>query len=294
VKTRILLLFLVLAAVSAAAAQAGAPPRAESMGLVTGVANAKGEASGKSTSPSLIYHGGPVMTNGAAVTAIYWGTSWSGSDPKIGWLGKFYGGVGGSSYVGTNTEYTDASGAHVSRSVTYNGAIVDNAAAPKNAPQVSDILGEVTKVIKNPVPNGYYPVYVDTARKNAHYCAWHTFGTVNGVTVQFGFFFDLDGDPGCDPISPVTTYSQGVAALANVSGHELSEMLTDPNLNAWYDSAGAENSDKCAWTFGARPVRFGGVAWKIQGNWSNAAYAGNAGYTDPDVGFVRGCIDGSN
>jgi len=34
--------------------------------------------------------------------------------------------------------------------------------------------------------------------------------------------------------------------------------------------------------------------WKIQGNWSNAAYNANEGYTDSAAGFVRGCIDGTN
>jgi len=33
---------------------------------------------------------------------------------------------------------------------------------------------------------------------------------------------------------------------------------------------------------------------KIQGNWSNAAYNANQGYTDSAAGFVRGCIDGTN
>ena len=114
------------------------------------------------------------------------------------------------------------------------------------------------------------------------------------MTVQFAFFFDLDGDPGCDPQSPVSTYSQGVAALGNVSGHELSEALTDPHLNAWYDSSGAENADKCAWTFGASTLKLGSAQWKIQGNWSNNAYDTNRGYTDPANGFVRGCVDGTN
>ena len=64
------------------------------------------------------------------------------------------------------------------------------------------------------------PVYVDQPRGHAQYCAWHSTGTINGVTVQIGFSFKLDGDPGCDPASPN-------AALGNVSGHELSEMMTD-------------------------------------------------------------------
>jgi hypothetical protein len=182
----------------------------------------------------------------------------------------------------------------VSSAVSYTGHLVDTSAAPSHAPQTSTIAAEVAKMIPNPVENGYYPVYVDTPRGNTRYCAWHSYGTVNGVNVQFAFFFNLDGDRGCDPESP-GSQSQGLAALGNVSGHELSEALTDPALNAWYDSSGAENADKCAWTFGSRLVSFkNGTSWKIQGNWSNAAYDANRGYTDPSSGFVRGCIDGTN
>ena len=70
-----------------------------------------------------------------------------------------------------------------------------------------------------------------------------------------------------------------------MSGHELSEALTDPQLNAWYDSTGDENADKCAWTFSGLLVTSGGGSWKIQGNFSNAAFTAKSGY---DGG---GCID---
>jgi hypothetical protein len=35
-----------------------------------------------------------------------------------------------------------------------------------------------------------------------------------------------------------------------VASHEHNEANTDPLLNAWYDSNGEENGDKCAWSFG--------------------------------------------
>jgi len=111
--------------------------------------------------------------------------------------------------------------------------------------------------------------------------------------VQFAFFFSLDGDPGCDPQSTVSSESQGLAALANVTGHELSEARSDPQLNAWYDSSGAENADKCAWTFGGPYVSFSnGTRWKIQGNWSNYAFDNNLGY--PNSSGQNGCVDGTN
>jgi hypothetical protein len=172
----------------------------------------------------------------------------------------------------------------------------DYSAAVSRAPQTSQILAEVAKVFPNPTPNAYYPVYVDQPRGHAGYCAWHSAGTINGVPVQFGFFFKPDGDPGCDPDSPYTNHSEGLNALVNVSGHELSEMLTDPQLNAWYDSQGEENADKCAWTFGSQPaLKTGKDSWRIQGNWSNHAYDTNAGYLDVSSGnTIRGCIDGTN
>jgi hypothetical protein len=85
---------------------------------------------------------------------------------------------------------------------------------------------------------------------------------------------------------------RGWPALANVSGHELSEARTDPaSPGAWYDSKGEENGDKCAWTFNVPLVRFtNGTQWKIQGEWSNDAYSGGTGY--PNSPGQKGCLDG--
>ncbi len=37
--------------------------------------------------------------------------------------------------------------------------------------------------------------------------------------------------------------------LTIVSSHEIREAVTDPDLNAWYDAAGYEADDKCAWHY---------------------------------------------
>ena len=39
-------------------------------------------------------------------------------------------------------------------------------------------------------------------------------------------------------------------ASASILVHEIDESITDADLRTWYDSRGAENADKCAWTFG--------------------------------------------
>jgi hypothetical protein len=110
--------------------------------------------------------------------------------------------------------------------------------------------------------------------------------------VQVAFFFNLDGDAGCDPGDTSGLHSQGLAALSNVSGHELSETRTDPDSpGAWYDRRGSENGDKCAWTFNVPLVTFSNTTqWKIQGEWSNNAYNTGTGY--PNSSGQKGCLDG--
>jgi len=236
----------------------------------------------------LPWHNGPVM-HSTSVVPVYWGTRRANSSfdgDKVSGLDTLYKGIGGTAYARTNGEYTDGSGSVNTTSISKGSNFTDTSATPSGAPSTSQVLAEVAKVTGNrPVANAYYPVYSDQPRGNAGYCAWHSSGTIGGVRVQFGFFFNLDGDPGCDPTSPSSLgHSQGLASLANVSGHELSEMLTDPQLNAWYDQRGDENSDKCAWTFSGT-VAIGGQSWKIQGNWSNAAANTRSGYAN--VGCIQ-------
>ncbi|MGE5181180.1 MAG: hypothetical protein ACM31C_03920 [Acidobacteriota bacterium] len=250
--------------------------------------------SGGTSSPQLVYHSGAIMTS-TAVTAIYWGTSWS--DPtfagdKISGLDTLYGGLGGTTYLTTNTEYTGTNG-QVTTNVSYSGHVLDTGSSLTRTPKTSAIQAEVCKMIGNPVANGYYPVYTDLPRGHAGYCAWHSYGTCNGVPVQFGFFFSLDNDTGCD-VNAIAPHSQALDSLANVTGHELSEMMTDPRNGGWYDSSGNENADKCAWTFppdGGQTIA--GQQWQIQGNWSNNAYTSGTGYTPRNTTNQPGCLDGS-
>ena len=228
----------------------------------------------------LQWYGGPVMHS-------RW-TNSSFTGDKVSRLDYLYSHVGGSGYAHSNSEYTDGLGNVNVTDISKGSDLTDPSATPSGAPSTSQVLAEVAYATNNnPVPNAYYPVYSDQPRGSAGYCAWHSTGTIKGIEVQFGFFFNLDGDPGCDPQASLSLgHSQGLSALANVSGHELSEMLTDPQLNAWYDQRGDENADKCAWTFSGT-VTIGSQSWKIQGNWSNAAANANSGYAN------RGCIETS-
>lgn len=241
--------------------------------------------------PNMTYHGGKIMPT-AVTQAIFWGTSWASySGDKITGMDQWYDGFNISDYAKTSDEYTGSNG-QVGASTTHQGHIIDTSPS-KGGGNTSAILAEVCKVVSpDQSGNGYYGVYTDTPRGNANYCAWHSYGTCGGTPVQFAFFFKLDGDPGCDPQDASGLHSQGLAAIANVSGHELSEARTDPaSPGAWYDSSGEENGDKCAWTFGAPLVTFSNsTQWKIQGEWSNAAYTAGTGY--PNSSGQKGCLSG--
>jgi hypothetical protein len=241
-------------------------------------------------SPNMSWHSGTVMP--VAVTEnIFWGTSWgSYSGDKMTGLDTWYAGFSGSDYAKTSDEYSGSNGS-VSSTTSHEGHVIDTSAA-SSGNNTSAILAEVCKEITpDPSGYGYYAVYTDLPRGNSGYCAWHSYGSCGGIPIQFAFFWKLDGDPGCDPKSTVAGESQGLAALANVTGHELSEARTDPTSAGWYDSSGQENGDKCAWTFNVPYVTFSnGSTWKIQGEWSNAAYSAGTGYAN-SFG-LSGCLDG--
>jgi len=255
------------------------------------------------TSTNMTYHNGKIMPT-VVSKAIFWGPSWVNSTfvgDKITGLDSWYTGHIGSNYAATVNEYTDTvGGGHTvgSMSLLNQRYTVDTSAASGGG-STSTILAEVCKQVTagnisiDPQGNGYYPVYSDVKRGNAGYCAWHSAGSCGGIPVQFAFFFNLDGDAGCDPQDTTTGHSQGLAALANVTAHELSEARSDPaSPGAWYDSRGAENGDKCAWTFGASTVTFSdGNIWKLQGEWSNKAYSAGTGY--PNSSGQKGCLAGS-
>lgn len=243
-------------------------------------------------SPNLNYHGGVILPT-AETEIIFWGTSWpSYKGDKISGLDSFYAGFSNSNYAATSDEYAGANG-QVGPEIDYLGHVIDVSPASANGAP-SSVLAEVCSAITNPDPdgNGYYPVYSDRRRGRARFCSYHSSGFCGGTRVQFAFFFKLDADPACNPRDRSRLHSEGLAAVANVSGHELSEARTDPTTpGAWYDLQGQENADKCAWTFHVPLVTFSdGNRWKIQGNWSNAAYNGGTGYRNR-LG-QKGCLDG--
>jgi hypothetical protein len=87
----------------------------------------------------------------------------------------------------------------------------------------------------------------------------------------------------CEEQTKSPNGDSGADAMASIMAHETNEAISDPNLNAWYDTSGNENSDKCAWKWGPVTGTLGNGGynmtaashhWLIQMNWENARGGG--------------------
>src|SRR3954469_779709 len=73
------------------------------------------------------------------------------------------------------------------------------------------------------------------------FCGYHGNFAYNGKDIKYAVFPYTDCRPCPLPGKAVADM------LTIVPSHEIREAVTDPDLNAWYDSAGDEADDKCAW-----------------------------------------------
>jgi hypothetical protein len=237
----------------------------------------------------ITYHGGPLMgvLGSTPVSAYYiWYGNWSGNS-AVTILTDFAQNIGGSSYYNINTTYYNGSNAHVVNSVTYGGSTTDNYSRGTSLSD-SAIQGVVSDAIsQGRLPKNTAGVYfvltsADVTASSGfctQYCGWHTYGTIAGSNIKYSFVGNPDRCPSsCEAQNVGPNGNAGADGMASIIAHELEEAVTDPNLNAWYDTRGQENADKCAWTFGSTytvngalaNMRLGSRDYLIQQNWVNA------------------------
>jgi hypothetical protein len=228
----------------------------------------------------LTYHGGPVLHSNKPY-AIYWIPA-GRVIPKSfqGSANNFFTNLAADSFKNTNAysveeQFGDSAG-FVTSDVAFGGSTVDTTPLPANGcsyPTVAVCLtdAQLQTEINNVITAkgwprgtaGRAPIYFlftppnvgscfdSTATSCAFrdYCAYHSFfGTGTGTTIYANHPF-LYKWSGCDPVN--SPNGDSFDAVASAVAHEHRESMTDPLLNAWFDSSGNEGSDKCNFNFGA-------------------------------------------
>lgn len=233
------------------------------------------------------YHGGPLILGTTNIYYIWYG-NWSGNT-ATSILPDLAAGLSGSPYYNINTSYYNGSSVAVTNSTLFRQGITDNYS---RGTALAD--ADVTAVVSSAITSGALPadsnaVYFvltsadvnETSGFCTSYCGWHTHGSIAGQDIKYAFVGNPDRCPSaCEAQTTSPNGNAGADGMASVLAHELEEAVTDPDLNAWYDTQGRENADKCAWKFGTTytvsngsqaNMKLGARDFLIQQNWLNAS-----------------------
>jgi hypothetical protein len=235
----------------------------------------------------IYYHGGPVMAGRVNLYFIWYGNFVNGPALSDGTqtqdlLTTLFGagGLGGTAYARINSTYTDRSHA-----VTGNFALAESAndyysrGTKLSDSVVSAIMSQAinSRVLPKDA-NGLYFVLTssdvsETSGFCTQYCGWHSHARISGSDIKIAFVGNPDRCPGaCEEQSVSPNGNSGADGMASIMAHETNEAISDPDLNAWYDTSGNENGDKCVWKWGL-----------VTGSLGNGAYSRRrAPLADPD------------
>lgn len=253
------------------------------------------------TGNGINYHGGPVM-KGTVPIFIVWYGNWNGTGSNTAAtrsaIEHYVGTLGGSAPMLIDSTYGDNAG-NVSGNVTFGGSTIVSSATNLSDATLRTTVGSAISSGRLPNnPNGLYLVLTssninETSGFCTRYCGFHTHATLSGSDIKYAYVGNVDRCPsGCEPQTTgpnsAATGQGGVDGMANVIFHEASEAISDPDLNAWFDSSGAENGDKCNFNFGTEQTcstqcsaagnsarakfnqTFGGNNYLLQQNWRNS------------------------
>ena len=224
--------------------------------------------------PILANHGGPVLGS-VEVVCIYWGADWgSGDDANLSLqLDGFFDFIVTSQYIDMLAEYSTGTtsigrGRRV-QSVTVTGSEPGTVTAGVREVTDAEIgtaladwirNGTVTGVTANTLYFVFLPPNVSSARSDGNksctqYCGYHN--------ASGNFYYAVI--PYVVTCAGCTFPGGTLDTLTEIISHELAEAITDPGLNAWYDSVtGNEIGDIC----NRQTIRLGN--YLVQTEWSNA------------------------
>lgn len=209
------------------------------------------------TSYKVEYHGGQVMLGPVHVYLILYGDWTNNTAPEI--LTHFLVNLGGSSYHTINTQYRDGTGAAASNTLLWARNVQVGyplGSSLTDADVASVVTGAITSRQLPLDPNGIYFVVgsadVDaTSGLCTRYCGFHQSTVVSGVAVKYGFVGDAQRCPGqCAPQLTSPSGNLGADAMVSTMATLISDTISNPNLDGWYDRLGLDGADKCAWNYG--------------------------------------------
>ena len=219
----------------------------------------------KGKPPKILYHGGPVMTAATNLYIVYYG-NFSARQHNI--LDTFLSNVGGSPAFNVNTEYYDSTNQHVQNVLNYSAATNSYNDEYSMGKSLSGNFD--TTILHNAVVGGHLPADVngiymltvspDVKLPSSVWCAYHFHSSaiVTGDDIKYA----VAADP---PKSILSSCSGNIANYHDKTSpngdigmdevvdsliHELSETVTDPDINAWYTAGGAEVVDLCNFVYG--------------------------------------------
>lgn len=227
---------------------------------------------GTAKTTAIKYHNGPVIAT--PTMYIIWYGNWNqanGSDNPGGQqiVRDFANSIGGSPHFQINQTYS-ITGTTITGNVVFGGEAVD---AYSQGTTLTD--AKVQTVVTSAISGGRLPynasgVYFVLTSSDVNessgfctqYCGWHTAASPSVGHIRYSFVGNANRCiTSCAAQTIGPNGNAGVDGMISVITHELEEATSDPDLNAWYDSRGAENADKCAWTFGHFQYQVGNGAW---------------------------------
>jgi hypothetical protein len=212
---------------------------------------------------SLIDHGGPVMSNAGAFNVFMGNATATAFQTALNGFVQAYTNRPDYNVI---TQYSKTGNA-ISGSLTFRGSYVDTtyytAFTGDNTLSDTEVKSYVANLVTGPLAatlngiqtstiiNLYFPqglistmgTSTGCGGSNVGYCGYHSWANVNGMHVKYAVY-PYNNCSGC------TISGKGVVDVQTiVTSHEIREAVTDPsdNGNAWYDRAGYEADDKCAW-----------------------------------------------
>ena len=258
----------------------------------------------KTTTPTMIYHGGPVMVGPTNLYIVYYG-NFTATQHNI--LDTFLQNVGGSGAFNVNSEYSQDIGGTTSYVQNILNYAPSTGSYNDSYSQGTALNGNsfVTTILHNAVAGGHLPsdvngIYIltvspDVKLPNNVWCAYHTHSTsiITGSDVKYAIAADPPASILGKCSGNLTNYGDttspngdvGMDEVVDSLLHELSETVTDPDLNAWYTSSGYENGDLCNFVYGTTFLAangshanhtFGTRNYLAQEIWSIASPAGCA------------------